>query len=104
MEKNYIGKDYMVIQFDGTPLAFTDFDVLGEIVIYGDIEEAQMDYRPQDKDMGIATIYYSVENGKETATITKPNSKEIVGSFTYDDNLENFQLELKAFLKEHPFC
>ena len=104
MEKKPLGTDYMVIQFDGTPLAFTDEDVMGEIVIYGDLEEALIDYNPEENDLGISSIYYFDEDGISVAFITKPGSEQILGSFNYDEKQDNFQTRLKTFLKEHPFC
>ena len=98
-------KDYIIIQFDGTPLGFTDdnvFETEHMIVVYNDYNEAV--YDSTTTDLGISTIYYSEENGENTATVTKPNSEDIIGLFTYDDELDNFQTELKAFLKAHPFC
>ena len=89
-------KDYIIIQFDGTPTQFMD----EEIVIYGDYEEAKSDNYPDD--MGICTITYKIENGIQNAYVSKPNSDILLGSFDYDDKIDNFQVRLKEFLNEHP--
>lgn len=91
-----MGKDYIIIQSDGTPAQFMD----EEIVIYGDYEEAKSDSYPDD--MGICEIGYRVENGIQIAYISKPDSDTLLGSFDYDDKIDNFQVRLKEFLNEHP--
>jgi hypothetical protein len=90
-------KDYIIIQSDGTPTQFID----EEIIIYGDYEEAKSDNYPDD--MGICEIDYRVENGTQIAYVSKPNSDVLLGSFDYDDKIDNFQVRLKEFLNEHPF-
>lgn len=89
-------KDYIIIQSDGTPTQFID----EEIIIYGDYEEAKSDNYPDD--MGICTIAYRIENGIQIAYVSKPNSDVLLGSFDYDDKIDNFQVRLKEFLNEHP--
>ena len=89
-------KDYIIIQWDGTPTHFMD----EEIIIYGDYEEAKSDNYPDD--MGICTIAYRIENGIQIAYVSKPNSDVLLGSFDYDDKIDNFQDRLKTFLNEHP--
>lgn len=89
-------KDYIIIQSDGTPTQFMD----EEIVIYGDYKEAKSDNYPDD--MGICTIAYRIENGIQIAYVSKPNSDVLLGSFDYDDKIDNFQDRLKTFLNEHP--
>lgn len=91
-------KDYIIIQSDGTPTQFMD----EEIVIYGDYEEAKSDFYPSAYDMGICTITYKIENGIQIAYVSKPNSDTLLGSFDYDDKIDNFQVRLKEFLNEHP--
>lgn len=89
-------KDYIIIQSDGTPTQFMD----EEIVIYGDYEDAKSDKYPDD--VGICEIDYRVENGIQIAYVSKPNSDVFLGSFDYDDKIDNFQVRLKEFLNEHP--
>lgn len=88
--------DYIIIESDGTPAQFMD----EEIVIYGDYEDAKSDNYPDD--MGICTIAYRLENGIQIAYVSKPNSDVLLGAFDYDDKIDNFQVRLKEFLKEHP--
>lgn len=90
--------DYIIIQSDGTPAQFMD----EEIYIYGDYEEAKSDIYPDD--MGICEIDYRVENGIQIAYVSKPDNDALLGSFDYDDKIDNFQVRLKEFLKEHPLC
>ena len=54
--------------------------------------------------MGICEIGYRVENGIQIAYVSKPDSDTLLGSFDYDDKIDNFQVRLKEFLKEHPLC
>ena len=95
-----MGKDYIIINRHGRPVRFN----YGDIIIYGDYEEAVDDL---DKtDIGLSSIDYSTgENGVQIATVFAPRNKnKIIGTFTYSDKENNFQEKLKKFVDENSFC
>ena len=95
--------DYVIIDNSGKPTKFNN----GDIVLYGDIEDALIDFifdsKYGDKDLLKIESTHNV-NGIATAKVSSANSFVEYGIFNFDDEIDGgFQIGLRCFISGHLF-